>query len=123
MDKMELLRQIFEVCIIPLLAVLTSYLVHYINKKIDNLDHVKNTDLIKNIIDNCVIATTQTYVDTLKKEGKFDAEAQKKAFEMTKEAVLATISTDLRKYLEASYDDIDAFLDKQIEAAVKINKK
>jgi ATP/ADP translocase len=122
MDKMELLRQIFEVCIIPLLAVLTSYLVHYINKKIDNLDHVKNTDLIKNIIDNCVIATTQTYVDTLKKEGKFDAEAQKKAFEMTKEAVLATISTDLRKYLEASYDDIDAFLDKQIEAAVKINK-
>lgn len=119
---MELLRQIFEVCIIPLLAVLTSYLVHYINKKIDNLDHVKNTDLIKNIIDNCVIATTQTYVDTLKKEGKFDAEAQKKAFEITKEAVLATISTDLRKYLEASYDDIDAFLDKQIEAAVKINK-
>ncbi len=122
MDKMELLRQIFEVCIIPLLAVLTSYLVHYINKKIDNLDHIKNTDLIKNIIDNCVIATTQTYVDTLKKEGKFDAEAQKKAFEMTKDAVLASISTDLRKYLEASYEDIDLFLDKQIEAAVKIHK-
>ena len=42
MDTMELLQQIFQVCIIPLLGVLTTYLVMFIRNKTDQLK--KETD-------------------------------------------------------------------------------
>ena len=33
MDKLSILQQIFEVCIIPLLGILTAYIVQYIKAK------------------------------------------------------------------------------------------
>jgi hypothetical protein len=35
---MELLTQIFELCIIPLLGLLTKYLISYLNSKKEELD-------------------------------------------------------------------------------------
>ena len=44
MDWLELLNQIFQICIIPLLGVLTTFLVAYINKKKEALKtQVDNT--------------------------------------------------------------------------------
>ena len=42
MDTMAMLQQIFQVCIIPLLGVLTTYLVMFIRNKTDQLK--KETD-------------------------------------------------------------------------------
>ena len=39
--------------------------------------------MLNETITKCVIATTQTYVETLKKEGKFDKTAQETAFSKT----------------------------------------
>jgi hypothetical protein len=43
----------------------------------------KYVQMLTDTITACVIATNQTYVEPLKKQGKFDAEAQKHAFELT----------------------------------------
>ena len=40
----------------------------------------KYLKMLSETITKCVIATNQTYVETLKKQGKFDEEAQKIAF-------------------------------------------
>jgi hypothetical protein len=37
MNTLELLQKIFDVCVIPLLGILTSYIVVFIRKKIDEL--------------------------------------------------------------------------------------
>ena len=37
MDKLSILQQIFEVCIIPLLGILTAYIVQYIKAKSNEL--------------------------------------------------------------------------------------
>ena len=78
MEIMELLSQIFEVCIIPLMGVLTAFFVKWINIKTEELKtNTKNEktekylDMLNNTITNCVIATTQTYVDALKAQGAF----------------------------------------------------
>jgi len=91
----ELISQIFQIVIIPLLGVLTSFLVTYIKikrdqciAKLDNETYTKYLTMLTDTITDCVVATNQTYVETLKKEGKFDAEAQKIAFDKTKTAVL-----------------------------------
>jgi hypothetical protein len=129
MDWLELLYKILEVCLIPLLGVATTFLIKWLNTKkeeilikIDNEIADKYVAMLFETISTCVSATTQTYVDALKKEGKFDAEAQKIAFEKTYEAVLSTLTDEAKEYLAALYGDLQSFLTARIEAEVKAQK-
>lgn len=129
MDWIKMLQEIFYVCIIPLLGVLTSYLVSFLkakgNQMAENANNALASKYIKMLTETictCVIATNQTYVEALKKEGKFDAEAQKKAFQMTYDAVMSILSKEAKDYLQNIYGDLDTFLTNAIEAQVKNNK-
>ena len=55
MDKLEILQQIFEVCIIPLLSVLTVYLVKFIQAKAAEIGEKTNDELTKKYVDMLVI--------------------------------------------------------------------
>lgn len=129
MDWLALLSDIFEVCVLPLLGVLTMYIVKFIQVKsaeiTGKVDHDladKYINMLAVTIENCVIATNQTYVETLKAAGKFDAEAQKTAFNMTKNAVMAILSEEAKKYIENAVGDLNEYITQQIEAAVNVNK-
>ena len=129
MNWLEMLQQIFQVCIIPLLGVLTTYLVMFIKNKsaalqeqTDNELYKKYIALLDETITKCVIATNQTYVEALKNKNAFDPEAQKKAFEMTYQSVLAILSKDAQEYLQEAVGDLNAYIVKSIEAQVNANK-
>ena len=129
MNYGELITCIFQVCIIPLLTVLTTYFVKWVNAKsaeikvnIDDAEMVKYVDMLNRTITECVIATNQTYVETLKQQGKFDAEAQKIAFQMTSKAVLDILSEDAKEYLTEAVGDLNLYITQKIEAEVKVNK-
>lgn len=129
MNYVELIAQIFEVCVIPLLGVLTAYICAYVKTKRDEIMVKSDNDLIDKYsnmlaetIEACVLATNQTYVETLKKEGKFNAEAQQKAFTMTKNAVLNILSAEAKEYLTEAFGDLNTYVNKQIEASVNVNK-
>lgn len=126
---LDLLYDILKVCIIPMLGILTSYLVKYIKANgekiaidVDNELAAKYITMLTTTITECVIATNQTYVDSLKQQGKFDMEAQKQAFVLTYNAVLAILSDDAKKYLENAYGDLTLYLTQKIEAEVNANK-
>ena len=126
---LSMIREIIEVCLIPLLGVLVTYLVKYINTKSKELESSTDNELAKKYISllsstitNCVIATNQTYVETLKKQGKFDAEAQKEAFNMTLNAVMALLTDEAKQYLSEIYGDLNTYITNQIEATVNQNK-
>lgn len=123
------LALIFDVCIIPLLGILTAYLVALIrnkiaeiNNKTDNETAEKYLTMLSETVISCVIATNQTYVESLKKQNKFDLEAQKKAFELTKNAVLEILSHEAVDYLNAIIGDLNTYIDKLIEATVNYKK-
>jgi hypothetical protein len=129
MDKVELISKIFEVCIFPLLAVLTAYIVRIIQIKIEDLKEKSENELLDKYIGmlgdtvvNCVLAVNQTYVDTLKKKGEFTVEAQKEAFNMVYQQVMHTLSDEAKVYLEEVYSDLDEFIRILIEATVRENK-
>ena len=129
MDWLELLFQIFEVCIIPLLGVLTAFGVKFIRTKIvevnakhDNELLKKYTTMLSETVIECVIATKQTYVESLKAAGSFDKEAQQHAFEMTYEAILQVLSAEAKDYLSEAYGDLTAYIKNRIEAEVNLNK-
>ena len=129
MNYTQLITDIFQVCIIPLLGVLTAFFVKWVNAKsleiksnIDDTNLKKYMDMLTTTITDCVIATNQTYVESLKAQGKFDAAAQKKAFELTSEAVLSILSQDAQEYLTSAVGDLNAYIAKKIEAEVNIKK-
>lgn len=126
---MELIAQIFEVCIIPLLGVLTAFFVKWVNAKTaeiadtrKNETEKKYLNMLNNTISDCVIATTQTYVDALKKQGAFDAEAQKVAFTMTYEAVVKLLTDEATEYLTEAVGDLNLYITQKIESEVNLNK-
>lgn len=127
---MELLAQIMEVVIIPLLGVLTAYIVKLVNTKINEISEKRNNELEKKYLDmlsktvtECVMATTQTYVDSLKKKGEFTVEAQKEAFNQTYTAVMTILSEDAKEYLNEAVGDLNLYITQKIEAEVGINKQ
>ena len=129
MEWMALLYQIFDLCVIPLLGVLTMYLVQFIRLKSQEITDKTDSDLadkyiqmLTDTITTCVIATNQTYVESLKAQGKFDLNAQKEAFNLTKDAVMTILSAEAQVYLSTAVGDLNAYITKKIEAEVNLNK-
>jgi hypothetical protein len=126
MDWMSILDQVFDLCIVPLLGLATTVLVAFVKQKmaesrerIDNDLVNKYLGMLEMTIVDCVKATNQTYVDALKDKNVFDAEAQKHAFELTKNAVIKILSDDAKIYLSHALGDLDAIIDEKIEATIK----
>lgn len=123
------IAELFDLVVVPLLAALTVYAVKWINAKAnqikaetDNEILDKYLTMLTETITKCVVATNQTYVETLKKEGKFDADAQKIAFQKTYDAVMEIVSIEMIDYLTEAVGDFDTFLMQSIEAEVNSNK-
>ena len=129
MEWMVILEQIFELCIIPLLGVITAYIVSYIKAKTKELNTNNSNELLSKYLTmlsdtvcDCVIATNQTYVEALKNKNAFDVEAQKVAFEMTYNAVINVLSIEAKEYLTSIYGDLSVYITNMIEAEVNRNK-
>ena len=129
MDWLELLYDVLEVCIIPLLGILTAYVDKYINvksaeiqDKVENDTADKYIAMLTDTISACVMATNQTYVEALKKQNAFTAEAQKEAFNLTFNAVMAVLTDDAKKYLSEAYGDLTTYITNKIEAEVNLSK-
>ena len=129
MEWMVLLQQIFELCVIPLLGVLTAYAVNFIRAKTSELKTNNSNELLgkyvtmlSDTVCDCVIATNQTYVEALKNKNAFDEEAQKTAFEKTYNAVISILSVEAKEYLTNIYGDLSVYIMNMIEAEVNRSK-
>lgn len=122
--KQELQTTLIQL-LIAILPILTTFIVRLLNLKSDEIKELtKNSKLDKyvdyatDIIKKSVIAVNQTFVENLKKQNAFTQEKQKEAFELAKKKILLMLNEDSKKALASIYDDLNAFLDAQIEATV-----
>lgn len=125
----ETLSLVFSVVLLPLIIAVSSFLIQFLQAKrdelktkVENETAQKYIDMIADTVMTCVTATTQTYVDSLKAQGKFDAAAQKEAFNKSLQAILTSLSTDAIQYIEEISGDVELYLTQKIEAAVKASK-
>ena len=130
MDWTKILTQIFEICIIPLLGALCTFLIAFIRKKSKVLQEKTNNELLdrliiqtEEIVVTCIKATNQTYVESLKDKNAFNAEAQKVAFKKTYETILSMLSEDAKKMLTDNYGDITQYITTLIESKIGQSKK
>ena len=130
LDWLDIIYKIFEVAIIPILGAATIYLVTLINAKKDELlkktkseTTKKYIEMLDKTITDCVLATNQTYVEALKKQGSFDKHAQEKAFKLTYEAIMAILTDEAEVYLNEAIKDLNAYITNKIESQVVISKQ
>lgn len=121
---------ILETCLIPLLIALSSFLITFLKakskelkEKTKNETEKKYIDMLENTITDCVRATTQTYVEALKKQNVFTKEAQQQAFADTYNNIIKILSGDCLEYLNTAFEDLEEYITNKIEAEVKLQKK
>ena len=129
MDWLTFANQAIQT-LLPIAALaLTTAIVYYGGKLVkagqdrsDNEKVDKYLGMLDATITNAVLATTQTYVDALKGKNAFDKEAQKKAFDMTYDAVMKVLTEEAKKYIKSAVGDLQVYVTNQIEATVKMTK-
>ena len=130
MDWTIYLNDIMQICVIPLLGVLTTFVVIWIKSKTKEVQAKTDNEFLQSCLTvlettvvNAVVATNQTYVEALKKENAFTIEAQQEAFKKTYDAVIASLTEDTKKGLETMTTDLTAYVTEMIEAKVNERKK
>ena len=125
----EIIEILMQVVFIPAITVIVTYAVTAFkewatNKAIKSENEVVEQYLmeITDIISQAVLCTTQTYVEALKSQGKFDKEAQLVAFDKTKSAVMALLAKESKDFLAKMYGDVDLWIDTKIEQIVNLQK-
>lgn len=93
------------------------------NKKIKN-DHARKLILKgEEFVLKSIDMVQQTFVDSLKAEGKFDADAQKEAYKLCYNRWMAMASDDVKAAILEEVGDLDAWLDTMIEAGIAEKKQ
>lgn len=100
------------------LTAVIPYVFVVIGKKLKN-DKVKDyMELAEKYLISAVGMVKQTFVDSLKAEGKFDKEAQKVAFEMAKDAWLGMMNEEMKTIVLKEIGDFETWAAARLEAAV-----
>jgi len=125
----ELLMTLIQAVIIPAIPILVGYLVKLLKAKAEQTTVKINNELVRQYLQEAIDAvlqavtyTSQTYVDSLKKQDRFDADAQKVAFATAKEVALALFTEEAKKMIAELYGDLNVWLDTKIEQTVKEQK-
>jgi hypothetical protein len=108
--------------VLPLITLGGTKLIQLINQKIKDEKTRNLLTGLSTIVERAVRSVTQTYVDSLKKSGKFDQEAQLVALSLAKEEVLKEINEETRAFIETNYGNINDFVTKQIESTINLLK-
>ncbi len=129
MDWQTALHEILYALIVFILPIVVRYLVVFLNTKTKELaEKTENETLRKyvedanDIIASIVLSVSQTYVDAMKKAGKFTPEAQETAKNMAIARAKELISSASKNAIVVLYNDFDAYINAQIEALVRETK-
>lgn len=108
--------------VIPVISLLGAKLVSWLSTKIKNEKANKMIKTATEIVVSAVKTVFQTYVDALKKEGKFDKESQILALTKAKDIALSQMTEDVKEFIQTNYGELDLWLTTQIEATINTLK-
>lgn len=125
----DILREIIMSVTTIMITILSGCITRVITIKMNDMTNkIKDSrkaeflNWINSVIVQCVDTTTQTYIDTLKKNGNFNEEAQKEAFNRTMTNISALLSEKDLATLGGYVGDTSTWITTSIESYIK-NKK
>ena len=129
MDWQTALHEILYAIIVFILPLVVRYVVVFLSAKTKEIAGKTENETLRKyvqdaneIIASIVLSVSQTYVDSMKKAGKFTPEAQETAKNMAVSRAKELISEASRNAITVLYNDFDAYINAQIEALVRETK-
>ncbi len=126
---LEFLQSLLLAVVTAAVPVLTTFGVSALKslaeKKAAETEDVRLRGYLQEIagaVSDAVAATSQTYVDELKKAGSFDLVAHNSAADQALVACLRALSPAVKGFIEEAYGDVRAYLGGKIEAEVRAQK-
>ena len=126
-DVMLTILQIVLIAVIPVIA---AYVCRFLKAKRDEVEAGETVGMsdfiIREALDAVIAAVSyvcQTYVDGLKKSGKFSVENQKYAFQLAYDKASLIITQEAKDFIASVYGSFSAWLTMQIEAQVRMQKE
>lgn len=118
----DILQQALYIIVTGCATALTGLLCAYIQKKTKELTNDKYINGAIDAVSMAVSTVMQTYVDNIKKDGKFTQEAQNEAKAQAIEIATNLITVDAQKAITSMYGDFSVWICNKIEEEVKIQK-
>ena len=124
MDKtwMDVLIQVIEVLVGLVVTVGIPYLFALVKTKVKHGKAQEYLDRAETYLTSAVAMVNQTFVEQLKKDGKFDADMQAHAFELAANAWLEMMSEEMKQIIIDEVGDFESYIKTQIEAKVSFLK-
>lgn len=97
---------------------LSTTAIIWLNQKIKDQKLARWSSAVAKILFDAVQTVQQTFVDEMKKAGKFDAEAAKQAKDKAMAIVKGQLTEELRKYITDNFGDMEEWLMNQIESII-----
>ncbi|MRN57258.1 hypothetical protein [Paenibacillus monticola] len=126
----EIINTILTVLIILLLGLMAKSVIAYIKREIAQLEQRIGSEAVNillnraaDAVESAVIAVNQTFVETLKQQGSFDAAAMEKSFLLAKQKAIAILGESAKEELSLVIGDLEAWMETKIEVYVNRNKQ
>ena len=108
--------------ILPLITYAGARLITYLNSKIKDTNARILLTTATDIVINAVRSVFQTYVDSLKASGSFDAHAQTVALTKAKDIALEQMTDEVKNFIAKNYGSVDVWLTTTIESTINLIK-
>lgn len=122
-EILNILLSALGIIVTGLASFVVAKLTQWINSKIKDKKTADLANGVITIVTDAVKTVYQEFVEALKKEGKFDAEAQKAAKDKALAIIKAGLTAELNEFIASTFGDIDAYLANQIEVILYNLKK
>lgn len=126
----DVMLTILQVVLIAVIPVIAAYVCRFLKAKRDEVEASETVGMsdfiIREALDAVIAAVSyvcQTYVDGLKKSGKFSVENQKYAFQLAYDKASLIITQEAKDFIASVYGSFSAWLTMQIEAQVRMQKE
>ena len=118
----NIISAVVTTVLLPLITWAGTKLIQYIGTKVKNEKAAALLTTATTIVLNAVRSVFQTYVESLKASGSFNAEAQKTALSKAKDIALSQLGEDVKEYISSTYGNLDGWLTNQIESTINLLK-
>ena len=122
---MDVLIVVIDALVNVIITVGIPYLFVILKKKLENDEKLAHSEkakyylnLAQEYLSDTVVMVKQTFVDSLKAEGKFNLEAQKEAFDLAKDTWLDMMSDEMKNIIINEVGDLDVWANAKLEKAV-----
>lgn len=118
----DILIKLVEILFYAVVTIGIPYLASLASKYVKNSQAQKLLGYAQGTVEKVVLMVNQTFVDQLKKDGAFNYKEQKEAFARARAEIIKMLSEEAKLAIIEQVGDLEAWLETQIEAAVKEGK-